>query len=168
MPCYALGSVDIDINRKAVLVDTNILVYSFYEKQHEAHDYASYLLDEDPRVPQILIPAVVIVESWGLIVGKGRDWAAGLELLSWLNTPGRKSTILPQKNSLENEHSLIEARSWHKLDYVDAVICNLANEISITCDLNPPLFVASEDQDFKRIQYSNPELRFTPYDIYDI
>jgi predicted nucleic acid-binding protein len=159
MPLYHVDGSSFDIPRDSVLLDTNVLVAAFWDRDPE-HNSARYFIDEFPH--QWLVPAAVVVETWGLIVGSKKDLNAGYEFLSWLNTPGRAVVVLPQSGSFSSEQAIVQALH---VDCVDAVIVNLANTITVSCDLRPSLPIATYDtKDFLRLKML-PDSRFNLIDM---
>ncbi|MEM9088560.1 MAG: PIN domain-containing protein [Cyanobacteria bacterium P01_F01_bin.53] len=164
MPQYTQEAFSLEINRRAVIIDTNVLVDGFCQDDAGHYEYVRYFLN-DSEVPQFLIPTAVIVESWGFIVGKSKNWKAGRELLAWVNTPGKGVSVIPQLDNFSDASELSKELANYKIDYVDSVIYTLANKISTLCDLNPPIAVATYDtRDFFSLKQARPQLRFTLYD----
>ena len=127
-------------------LDTNVLVKAFLPSEDQ-HNEARYFIDEFDH--QWFIPVAVIVETWGFLVGKSKNWQAGLNLLSWLITPGKNLTILPQRGEITEERKIIEEL---RIDCVDAVIVSLATQMFRQCALERPLLVATFDtSDFFRL-----------------
>lgn len=159
MPIYQIREQRIEITRQALILDTNVLVQAF-DPDEEHHEDARYFLDEYPY--QWLVSVAVVVETWGFLVGKNKNWQAGYRFMAWLNTPGKALVIIPQSGDLTSERSLIEALH---LDCVDAIIGSLANDISISCDLASSIPVATYDtRDFYRLRVQG-NLRLNIYDM---
>lgn len=160
MPDYCIAERMLDIRRDAVLVDTNVLVRAFAEYTKEdqngntvsaikegERDYARFLIYEDVR--PLFVSISVIVEAWGMIVGKLGDRQAGREMFLWLNSPGQV-TILPYPRSTVGEaRRLMELLS---VDCVDAMLADMATDITNACGLRPALSIATFDtRDFTRM-----------------
>jgi predicted nucleic acid-binding protein len=146
MAIYKVEINDLQINNNAMLLDTNVLVSAFYSKDPK-HEDTKYFLEEADY--QWLIPAVVVIETWGLLVGRSGSWMEGYQFLTWLNTPGKALVILPQRGDFSGEQIMV---SRLEIDCVDAVLVSLAREITTQCKLRPSLFVATYDtRDFFKI-----------------
>jgi hypothetical protein len=105
---------------------------------------------------------VVIVEAWGFIVGARSDWQGGFELLTWLNSPGRATIIPPYRADVYEIQQLVQSLS---IDCVDAMLAELATNITEQCELQPPLPIATFDTgDFLKM-YGSPGLRLTIFDM---
>lgn len=160
MPIYKVQEASLQIRRDAILVDTNILVKAFLKGEQD-QEYIYYFLEEYEH--QLLIPAAVVVEAWGFIVGARKDWDGGHKLMAWLNTPGKAAIIIPQQGKFDKEGMLISG--LRGIDCVDAVIYQLAHDISVECNLNPALPVATYDtRDFYRLTKHAPSLQIRLYD----
>lgn len=160
MPSYQFQANSFNINRKALLVDTNVFVKAFNPSE-EQHEYARFFLEETEY--QLLIPVAVVIETWGMLVGARQNWQGGYEFLAWLNTPD-KAIILPQQGEFLKEHTLVTG--LRNLDCIDAIIGNLAHNISTQCNLKPSLAVATYDtNDFYKLKSYDINLRISIYDM---
>jgi hypothetical protein len=147
MPIFTVSEWVTEVHRDAILLDTNVLIDAFGETMGDDHLAASLLLFESGR--QLLVPIAIVIEAWGFLVGANKNWDAGIEMLTWLLTPGTKVIILPQSNQIESEFGLMKAL---RVDLVDAMIARLATAISRECRLTPRLPVATKDlSDFVRV-----------------
>lgn len=148
MPIYTIEKTILDIARNALLIDSNILVAAFREDGESGqHDLAKFLLEEGEY--PLLIPTVVIVEAWGLIASKRRDFRYGLEFLSWLSQPSRTTIVPSYQTDIRNAHELVKGL---QIDSVDAIIAEMATDITEKCSLKPYLPIATFDTaDFTRI-----------------
>ena len=139
MPIYNIPEFSFDVNRHAVMLDTNILVAAFIDSD-EYHDTAWYFLNEwdDP----FIVPVSVLVECWGMLAGSFKNWQAAINLYEWASSPGN-ATIFPQDVASYNfvEDMLRRLR----VDSVDALIAMMAHDISTHCELHPPLRIATLD-----------------------
>lgn len=139
MPIYSVPEFSFDVNRRAVMLDTNILVAAFTESD-EYHETAAVFLRDwsDP----FIIPISVLVECWGMLAGSFKNWHAAMRLYEWSASPGN-ATIFPQE-ILSHELTIEMLRST-RVDSVDALIARMAHDISTQCSLNPPLTIATLD-----------------------
>lgn len=139
MPIYNVPGFSFDINRQAILLDTNILVAAFVSRD-SFHEVAVDFLKEwtDP----FIIPASVLVECWGMLAGSFKNRQAAIELYEWASSPGNAS-IFPQDSSSFNVS--LSAIKHARVDSVDALIAQLAHDISTQCGLKPPLKIATLD-----------------------
>jgi hypothetical protein len=159
MPNFEIASKIFTINRSAVIIDTNIMVNAFW-RGSKKKDETIYFLDEWQH--QWIIPIGVVVESWGFIVGKERDWEGGFNLLIWLNTPGKNLLIIGHNGEIIEEQTVIEL---HKVDCVDSMILTLAKKLTEDCGLEKPIPIATWDtRDFLRL-VGQGDLRFRLYDL---
>lgn len=162
MPIYETGSRRFDISRAAVITDSNLFIEAFLpDSTHQ--EWAAYFLDESND--QWLIPLPVIVETWGMLVGKHGNWVAGTNFLAWLNTPGKDLLIIGHDGELDDDRSVIEGLH---VDCVDAMIVTLATRIFQKCNLESPLKIATFDtRDFFRLG-SNEEIQIQIYDLREL
>jgi predicted nucleic acid-binding protein len=130
--------VQVEVARTAVVLDTNVLVGAFCpDDQH--HEYCRLIFDMDD---QFLVPIPVLVEAWGMLVGKLRRWDYGTNLLNWIVNPGSNVVVLHDPKEVQEIDSLI--REVH-VDCVDALLAYLAHSLSEKCRLKPPIRVATLD-----------------------
>src|SRR2546430_2510851 len=123
------------------MLDTNVLVAAFHPAGEPGRqEYAQSLLYEEDH--PLLVPSVVIVEGWGMLVGKLRSWTAGSELLAWLNQPGAVTIVPPHQSDIQSTEVLVQ--TLH-IDCVDAMLAELATNISQYCGLTPSLPIATFD-----------------------
>lgn len=158
MPLYRVDECIIEIARDAVLLDTNVLVALFLQDDDYHGDTEVFF---EMNNYQWLIPVVVVVETWGLLHARTKSLSAGQLLFDWLNTPGQRIVVLPQSEKLEKDHELLKALY---LDCVDAMIANLAHEITTQCNLVPALPIATFDHDLQRIK-AKGVLLMTPFNV---
>lgn len=149
---------DVDLSRRAVLIDTNVLVAAFWPDDPLYEDTRTFLFEVVEG--QLIVPMSVVVETWGMLVGSNKCWDEGIELLTWLNEPGNV-TLIPQH--VEHSISVKNMVSSVHIDCVDASLMYLADEVSEQCDLKPPILIATYDTaDFVRCLVSH-KLRFGVY-----
>jgi predicted nucleic acid-binding protein len=143
-----------------MLLDTNVLAARFHGGDAH-HEDTTVFLDEWDF--QWLVPSFVVVEAWGLVVGSWKNRDGGRALLSWLNTPG-KAVILPRHDEpLLGVEELIGR--IHRLDCVDAMLAELADDITTKCALTPNLRIATFDAvDYYSIK-AQRNLKLTVYDV---
>ncbi len=142
MPEYRTAETVLDIARDAVLLDTGVLVAAFSPRESPGRkDYAEYYLETLKAPP--LVPSVVIVEAWGMIVGSHKAHSAGLDLLTWLNSPGRAAIVRPHRPDVQGTQQLIHGLTG--IDCVDAMLVELAADITEHCNLQPRLPIATFD-----------------------
>ncbi len=161
MPEYQIAETVLDIARNAVLLDTNVLVEAFSEQENSGRqEYADLFLAqiEGP----LLVPTVVLVEAWGILVGSRKARPAGLDLLTWLNRPGRATIVPPHRADVQGTQQIIGGLD---VDCVDAMLVELATDITERCNLRPPLVIATFDtRDFTRMSLRHG-LRFRVFDM---
>jgi predicted nucleic acid-binding protein len=158
MPVFTIPPSDYEVSRNAMLVDTNVLVHAF-DKSESKHEDARYFLDEWDA--EWLIPVGVVVETWGMLVGKNRNATAGYDFLRWLNTPG-KALVLTQDIDLPE---VVTLTTTARYDCVDALLIILSSRITEQCALRPPIPVATFDtRDFFRIA-THERLKIAVFDM---
>jgi predicted nucleic acid-binding protein len=158
VPDYRVDACTIEIARDAVLLDTNVLVALFFPRDDYHGDTEHFF---ETHHYQWLIPAAVVVETWGLLSARTKTFMIGQQFFAWLNTPGRRVVVLPQSEKLEKDYELLKALY---LDCVDAMIANLAHEITTQCNLEKPLPIATFDADISKIK-AKRSLRMAPFDL---
>jgi predicted nucleic acid-binding protein len=158
VPEYYVDECSIEIARDAILIDTGVLVALFHVRD-DNNSYVEAFFDMYEY--QWLIPVVVVVETWGLLGSRTGRSEAGLKFFAWMNTPGKRITVLPQTEKIEKDYQLL--RTLY-LDCVDAMIATVADEITNQCDLEIPLPIATFDADLYRIQ-AQTSLRMTPFHV---
>jgi predicted nucleic acid-binding protein len=144
MPLFTIPESVFDLHRRAAILDTNVVYAAFNNEDARHDDCVAYLDIED----QYLVPLSVVVETWGLLVGRDRNWEGGFEFLRWINDPSSGVIVLNHCESMARIQAL--ARSVH-IDCVDATILYLADQISRECGYAPGIRVATYDTaDFLR------------------
>lgn len=164
MPLYRVDDVTLNIPEDAVLVDTGVLVEAFSLDGREGFQYAEFVFEEIRKEISgpLFIPSAVVVESWGMIAGSRGSRSAAINLLTWLNSPGR-ATLVPHHRPEMHSTQLLIQRLY--LDCVDAIIAELATDITQRCDLRLPITVATTDiRDFSKF-LDDPTIRMRVYDI---
>lgn len=162
MPEYRMEHHTLNIiQAQTMLLDTNVLVAAFYEREAMGRrEYAWYILEQSDR--PLLIPTVVVVEAWGMLVGSLGDYDGAIQLLTWLNQPGRATIVSTIQGDLLFTQQLIQGI---RIDCVDAMLAELATSISESCDLRPALTIATFDtRDFTRMRRSHG-LRLSIFDM---
>jgi len=144
MPSFTIREVVLDLHRDAVMLDTNVVYAAFSTSDSRHRDCLAFL----DLAPQFLLTLPVIVETWGLLVGRDGNWEAGFEFLGWINNPSSGTVVVNHAESMDKIQEL--ARSVH-VDCVDATILYLAHEISNQCSYAPGFAIATYDvADFLR------------------
>lgn len=149
MPLYRIDEVAINVSRDALLLDTNVLMAAFLPNEEESRkDYARFVLEDAER--PLLVPSVVVVEAWGVLVGSNKELGAGRDLLTWLNSPSSGATLVPPPHGdVVRTQQLVESK---RIDCVDAMLAEMATDITEVCGLNPFLEIATFDaRDFLRM-----------------
>lgn len=161
MPEYEIPASILDITRDTILLDTNVLVAAFMANEDERRQEIARVVVHEDATP-LLIPSVVVVEAWGLMVGSRKDRLGGMAFLHWLNTPGRATVVPPHRTEFTETRRLMDAL---RVDCVDAMLAELATDITERLSLRPELPIATFDTgDFTRLS-GNRELRFSIFDM---
>jgi predicted nucleic acid-binding protein len=149
MPLYQVPVSDVDISSQAIILDTNVLVSAFLpedERHADARAFLDLLADRN-QLP--VVPLVVIVETWGVLVGRRGRIERAIEFVTWLNNPGN-AILLPQHCNQMAE--IRRLTSTLRIDFVDAMLVRIATEISESCAIKPPLRIATFDtRDFRNL-----------------
>ena len=103
-------------------------------------------------------------EAWGVLVrGKNARRQLGLDMLAWVNLPGR-ATIVPAHRRDVLRTQDIAARLG--VDCVDVMLVELADDITATCGLRDPLLIATFDTgDFTRMFQEKGGMHFRIFDM---
>ncbi len=136
---FKIGAREYELSRDSVIIDTCVLA-AYFSDRDQKHEEASVFFDD--LSGSAIIPISVVVETWGLLVGRDRRVDLGLKLLSWVNTPGR-AMLLPDNESMAQNYQ-ITVRQF-EVDLVDAMIVCLADTITRTCSLNPAIDIVTFD-----------------------
>jgi predicted nucleic acid-binding protein len=134
-----------------MLVDTNVLIAAFLPGEDEEKNYyALYTLEEYGR--PILVPIAVVVEALSFIIGGRKTFRAGLYLLAWLNTLGRATIVPSHRPDVYGTFDLMQRLS---IDCVDAMLAELATDMTETCVLKPAMPIVTWDSDFWKMSKKN-------------
>jgi predicted nucleic acid-binding protein len=144
MPFFEIESEKVELRRDVVVLDTNVLYAAFKDDDFRHEDSLAYL--EVPK--QFVLPMSVIVETWGLLVGKAHLWQSGFAFLQWIIDPSSGVVVIHNCGAIADIHNLAAAL---RIDCVDATILYLADKITRQCRLKPSCIVATYDtRDFLR------------------
>jgi predicted nucleic acid-binding protein len=124
VPTFKSLDFKCEISRGAVILDTNVLVNGF-KPGERYHEPARRFLDEFDN--DLVVPVAVLVETWGLLVGRDKDRRTAMSVLEWVNTPG-KAMLLPQQ--VDEAVALQDLVSEVQVDIVDALVYQLATDLS--------------------------------------
>lgn len=171
MPQYRIIETVHEIAQGAVLLDTGVLVAAFSPSESQGRtDYAEFYLEHVDV--SLLVPSMVIVEAWGVIVGRDGARSRGLDLLTWLNRPGRATVMYANSHDIDRAQRLL--RGLPRIDVVDAMLVELATDITEACGLHHALPIATFDpSDFvnmsrkHRIRLRVVDMRSEREDPYD-
>jgi hypothetical protein len=162
MPAYTVDSCQVDILGDLLLLDTGILVAKFLPEDGK-HDDVEVFLDMYGEERQLAVPIPVVIEAWGLLVGSKGRWDCGMRLLLWLSDPGNSVVLLSQHTDAFD--TVRELSALIHVDYIDASLSCLANDVTRQCDLSPHASVATYDTgDFLRCR-AKWDLRFRIFDL---
>src|SRR5574337_1564532 len=113
MPLFTIPEVVHDLRREAVMLDTNVIYGAFSPGDSRHGDCLAYLDIEE----QYVVPLPVVIETWGLLVGRDNDWESGLRFLAWLNDPSSGVVVV---NHTEDIRSIQRLAKSARVDCVDA------------------------------------------------
>ncbi|HWY16174.1 MAG TPA: hypothetical protein VNX86_13635 [Rhizomicrobium sp.] len=138
MPILTIEQEEINIPRNLALLDTNVLVARF-DQRDRLHPEARLILDEDNRFWWLVISPVV-VEAAGMLM-KRQGEKSVLSMLRWLITPGTRTfllTCLEGPRELEKQiPGLADLIAKRRIDYVDAHLMRAASILTDICALAP-------------------------------
>lgn len=131
MPVLRLDGGDVSLPRNIALLDTNILVARFNDRD-ELHQNALETLEADDRFEWV-VTGPVLVEACGLLRSR-RSEREVEQLLLWLKTPGGRVSLLSCAEG-PNEHHLrlpehYDFMSARKIDFVDCYLMRVATLIA--------------------------------------
>ncbi len=157
MPIYSISPHEFDFSRSVFLPDTGVLVAAFWPRDPRHADARTFLFEIPTS--QLIIPISVVVETWGLLVGSSRikSREAGVEFLRWLSDPGKVMLIPNPVGRAPQTWDLV--RSLY-VDCVDAILMDLADEITEQCKLKPPIIIITYDTRDFLVKADRHELRF--------
>src|SRR5690242_13372750 len=113
MPLFTVYEVKLELSRLAVMLDTNVVYAAFSAGDFRHDDSVTFLQLGN----QYVLPLPVIIETWGLLVGRDANWRAGFEFLEWLQDPKSGVVVINHTESFDKIKAL--ASSIH-IDCVDA------------------------------------------------
>ena len=144
MPVFSIQESTFDLHRRAVMLDTNVL-YAAFDENDQNHELSKTYLEMEE---QYVVPLTVVIETWGMLVGRNRDWDAGLRLLEWIINPRSGAVVI---NHCKNVEEIRQVAVAVRIDCVDATILLLADEITRHCGYARGIRIATFDTaDFLR------------------
>ena len=157
MPSYAIAPANIPVDETTDLVDTCVLVARFSAEAERSDIALAYL---DNTRPVVLVS--VLVEAWGLLVGRDRRPDFGNELLEWASSPGNAILLEDATSELCRCQGLT-----HKLhiDLVDALLICHAAHITRECELVRPMRIVTFDTRDLSICWRFLQKGFRVYDL---
>lgn len=156
MPKYQLQDFEIDINRQALLIDTNVLV-AYNNPAEEKHEPTVAFIQTTDR--QLVLFYATIVEAWGLLVSR-KKLNLARNMVHWLTQPGSGIDIIPSHFDPFSEiYGII---SSYEVDCVDALLVHFAHSFSVLHDFRPPMMIATYDS--KDFYYLCSNFRVGKYD----
>lgn len=149
MPVLRLDGGDISLPRNVALLDTNILVARFNDRD-DLHGNAVETLEADVRF-EWLVTGPVLVEACGLLRSR-RTEKEVQDLLLWLKTPGGRVSVLTCAEG-PNEHQSrlpehFEFISARKIDFVDCYLMHVATLIASAMGAEAVPIVTVDSRDF--------------------
>jgi|SRR5208337_343170 len=147
------------LSRDVTIVDTNVLLAAFWPDDSRHEDTKTFLFE---IATSVIIPVPVLVETWGILVGRSKRWDCGLKLLAWIVNPGSCVTVIDRSEPVGGVQALIE--SAH-IDCVDAYIAHLADDVTEICDFDPPIRVATYDTGDFVLCRVNHHIRLRVWDL---
>jgi len=148
------------------MIDTGVFIAAFSRSENaDLRDRARDLLENPTRysVRQWLVPAVVIVESWGMFTKSEhrRDTEGALRMLTWINHVGNPVVVLRSASQPSDIESIVRA---HRVDVVDAVLIDLIEKIAAQCRMRSLRLATLDISDFSRLRGQ----RTAPLRLFDV
>lgn len=160
MPIYRPSRFEYEVSRRAIILDTCVLVAAF-DSRDQRHEDTNAFLDlvvED----QLIVPWSVIIETWGMLVGRGKRWDSGYRFLTWLGDTSKVTVILQDVESFDSIKDMVKTA---RVDCVDAAAMQLGHGITEQCNLRPSIRIATYDTgDFLKC-ISSLRLKITLFDL---
>lgn len=161
MPVWKTLEPDVDLPRNVALLDTNVLI-SFCDPSEPTHEDTVAALDMAEF--SWAVTRSVVVETSSFLTGSRKRPDLAHSLMEWVMTPGQLIKIGETTESLE------AARQYAKqfrVDFVDATLLDLANQISTKLAISPYVHVATYDtRDFLML-YGQEGMNFHVFDMRD-
>lgn len=162
MPVWETLEPALDLPRNLALLDTNVLV-AYWDPKDRYHGEAAAVLDLADF--SWAVTRSVVVETSSFLTGKLKRPDLGHAFLDWVMTPGQLIRI--GETTLSMEVAKQYARQFG-VDFVDATLLDLANQISKRLALVPAVHVATYDtSDFLRM-FGRDGLSFHVFDMRDL
>lgn len=165
MPVYQSSQFELDFSRNVILIDTGVVYAAFSERDQRKESAQAFLALWDG---DILISASVVVETWGLLVGRDRDWDRGIEFIEWMQKLGNRVFLLPQE--VDQFHAVYSIMTTVHISVVDSFNANTAHRITNECAMKPFLTIATYDfgDYLKARQKCSAHLNLIDPDSFDI
>lgn len=162
MPTWLVPQREYQIPRNIALLDTNVLVAMFDQKDGRHQDTVAAI---DLGQFQWGVSHANIIEAWNFLVGKIKRLDFAYTMMNWLLTPGNAVLIGDAIENVEKAHLY---STNFGIDIVDASLLDTADQITKICSIIPYVHVATYDAaDFLRL-FGRADLRFNVYDMRDL
>ena len=143
MPRISSEPFSFDCPRRFLLLDTNVLM-AYFLPNDPFHEDCQIVLDE--IIPEnyqgVGILNAVLVECWGMIVGKSSRPDIGLRLFDWVSNIGNRAIVIPSSSVIiQGSQRLVRELN---VDYVDALLMFYAT--SLTNQLGESVSICSLDR----------------------
>lgn len=163
MPTYTFPTPTVEIPRASMLIDTNVLVSRFLPGDEREEDATAFLELMREQLITPILPVPVIVETWGMLCGRSKSFDSAIRFVTWFNDPGN-ALLLPQH--CERFGQVEQVAAMLRVDFVDALLVHLADELSEKCGLRPPLKIATFDtRDFTKRLIGLEGVRLRVHDL---
>lgn len=158
MRTFTVPHASLQINRGGCLIDSNLLIAAFGGPSEE-DEYPAAWIKLNEFLVHIYVLDAVIVESWGVLVGRDGNRQGGLEMLQWLSSSGN-AVVVPSRETNYAAATLL-VRTVDQLDLVDALLLVAASRITRTLEIGDPFKIATYDTgdflaayDIEKVEYS--------------
>lgn len=165
---YKIPEYSKTVTQNYIILDSNVIIAAF-DPNDKYHEQAKPFLDDGvDGDEEFIISMSVLVESWGMLVGRGGNRRNGIEMLNWVNTPGNAHAFPQDSSPLADYVNMIT--QVDNIDSVDIFLAHLSNDISSKAKIDEKILIATFDtKDFVicREKY-NLGLRILDMRSYDV
>ena len=157
MPEYRVSEQVFEISRQFALLDTNVLVHRFAERESHHSDMVDMF---SMSSYQWIISFAVVQEAWSMILSRGGKQAAA-EYYTWLLNPGSNLVLVPINDYLLGN---LEVYNRFGVDCVDGALLKLAEDIGKKCNLKC-IIATYDSKDFYTLWSQYDDTTFELYNM---
>lgn len=159
MPTWSVAERTYHFPTRVAFLDTNVLI-AVVQENDGRHGHTEAVLELQDY--HWCVTHSCVLEAWNFLAGKQKNRRLAIQLIDWLFTPGNAFLISDAVEPLSTAH--LFSQQLH-VDIVDANLVDVANRLTVQCDLKPWAHIATYDtRDFLRIHYQK-KLKFNVFDM---